>query len=34
MILGSEIAHAYKPQPEAYDRSAALLDVKPRQCSA
>jgi 2-haloacid dehalogenase len=31
-ILGAEIAHAYKPQPEAYDRSAALLDLKPAQC--
>ena len=32
MILGAEIAHAYKPQPEAYDRSAALLDLGPGQC--
>jgi 2-haloacid dehalogenase len=32
MILGAEIAHAYKPQPEAYDRSAALLDLEPGQC--
>jgi 2-haloacid dehalogenase len=32
VILGAEIAHAYKPQPEAYDRSAALLDLKPEQC--
>src|SRR6516225_3352706 len=29
VILGAEVAHAYKPQPEAYDRSAALLDLKP-----
>ena len=32
VILGAEVAHAYKPQPEAYDRSAALLDLKPEQC--
>ena len=32
VILGAEIAHAYKPQPEAYDRSAALLDLRPEQC--
>jgi 2-haloacid dehalogenase len=31
-ILGAEVAHAYKPQPEAYDRTAALLDLKPHQC--
>src|SRR5436309_4679070 len=32
VILGAEVAQAYKPQPEAYDRSAALLDLKPEQC--
>ena len=32
VILGAEVAHAYKPQPEAYDRSAALLDLQPQQC--
>jgi 2-haloacid dehalogenase len=31
-ILGAEVAHAYKPQPEAYDRTAAFLDLKPAQC--
>jgi 2-haloacid dehalogenase len=31
-ILGAEVAHAYKPQPEAYDRTAAFLDLEPRQC--
>ena len=31
-ILGAEFAHAYKPQPEAYDRTAAFLDLKPAQC--
>ena len=32
VILGAEVAHAYKPQPGAYDRTAALLDLKPAQC--
>jgi 2-haloacid dehalogenase len=32
VILGSEIARAYKPSPEAYDRSAAALDLAPGQC--
>jgi 2-haloacid dehalogenase len=32
VILGAEIAHAYKPRPEAYDRAAALLDLEPAQC--
>jgi 2-haloacid dehalogenase len=31
-ILGAEVAHAYKPQPEAYDRTAGFLDLKPEQC--
>ena len=31
-ILGAEVAHAYKPQPEAYDRTAAFLDLEPGQC--
>ena len=31
-ILGAEVAHAYKPQPEAYDRTAAFLDLKPAEC--
>src|SRR5437016_5304315 len=31
-ILGAEVAHAYKPQLEAYDRTAGVLDLKPGQC--
>ena len=31
-ILGAEVAQAYKPLPEAYDRSARLLDLAPGQC--
>lgn len=31
-ILGSEVAQAYKPLPEAYLRSAAALDLAPEQC--
>jgi len=31
-ILGAEVAGAYKPQPEAYLRSAALLDLAPAAC--
>jgi 2-haloacid dehalogenase len=32
VILGAEIAGAYKPLPQAYLRSAALLDLKPGEC--
>jgi 2-haloacid dehalogenase len=32
VILGAEVAGAYKPMPEAYLRSAALLDLQPGQC--
>lgn len=32
VILGSEVARAFKPQPEAYLRSAAALDLAPEQC--
>ncbi|MGH6943859.1 MAG: haloacid dehalogenase type II, partial [Geminicoccaceae bacterium] len=32
VILGAEAAHAYKPLPEAYLGSAALLDLRPDQC--
>ena len=32
VILGAEVARAYKPQPEAYLRSAALLDLPPSAC--
>jgi 2-haloacid dehalogenase len=32
VILGAEVAQAYKPQPEAYDRTARFLDLQPEQC--
>ena len=32
VILGAEIARAYKPEPEAYSRAAALLDLEPGAC--
>jgi 2-haloacid dehalogenase len=32
VILGAEVAGAYKPQPEAYLRTAALLDLPPASC--
>ncbi len=32
MVLGSEVARAYKPMPEAYLRSAAALDLAPAEC--
>jgi 2-haloacid dehalogenase len=31
-ILGAEVARAYKPSPEAYLRSAGLLDLAPSAC--
>jgi 2-haloacid dehalogenase len=31
VILGAEIARAYKPQPEVYLRSAAALKLEPRE---
>jgi 2-haloacid dehalogenase len=31
-ILGAEVAQAYKPQPEAYLRTADVLGLPPRQC--
>jgi 2-haloacid dehalogenase len=31
-VLGAEVAQAYKPQPAAYQRTAALLGLKPQQC--
>src|SRR6185295_5164032 len=31
-VLGAEVARAYKPEPEAYDRTAALLGLDPSQC--
>ena len=32
VILGAEVARAYKPQPEAYLRAAEMLDLRPAQC--
>ena len=32
VILGAEVAQAYKPLPEAYLRSIALLDLAPAEC--
>lgn len=31
-ILGAEVAQAYKPQPEAYLRTADFLGLAPQQC--
>lgn len=31
-ILGAEVARAYKPQPDAYLRSADALGLRPEQC--
>lgn len=31
-VLGAEVAQAYKPQPEAYLRTAAFLGLKPEEC--
>jgi len=32
MVLGAQIAGHYKPQPEAYLNSAAVLDLAPSDC--
>lgn len=32
LVLGAEVAGAYKPQKEAYQRSAMLLGLAPEQC--
>ncbi len=32
MVLGAEVARAYKPQPEAYLRRADCLGLRPEQC--
>ncbi len=32
MILGAEVVKHYKPQPESYLKSAALIDVDPTRC--
>jgi 2-haloacid dehalogenase len=31
-VLGAEVARTYKPQPEAYLTTAALLGLRPDQC--
>ena len=31
-VLGAEVARHYKPQPQAYLTTAALLGLEPRQC--
>ncbi len=31
-VLGAEVARHYKPEPEAYLRTAALLGLRPDQC--
>jgi 2-haloacid dehalogenase len=32
VILGAEVARAYKPQPEAYDAAARMLRLAPGEC--
>lgn len=32
VILGAEVARAYKPQPEAYDSAARMLALQPAEC--
>ena len=32
VVLGAEIARHYKPQPEAYLKSAEILGLEPREC--
>ncbi|HVN00910.1 MAG TPA: haloacid dehalogenase type II [Caulobacteraceae bacterium] len=32
VILGAEVARAYKPQPEAYDSAARMLRLDPAEC--
>jgi 2-haloacid dehalogenase len=32
VVLGAEVAGAYKPQQEAYRNAASLLDLDPSQC--
>ncbi|MEM7043072.1 MAG: haloacid dehalogenase type II [Pseudomonadota bacterium] len=32
VILGAEIAGAYKPDPEAYRRAVSMLDLDPGEC--
>jgi 2-haloacid dehalogenase len=32
VILGAEVARAYKPSPEAYDSAARMLALQPEEC--
>jgi len=32
VVLGAEVAGAYKPEPKAYRNAASLLDLDPSQC--
>ena len=32
VVLGAELARYYKPQPEAYLRSAEILGLEPKEC--
>ena len=32
MVLGAEVVGHYKPQPDSYLKSAAMLDLPPQQC--
>ena len=32
VVLGAEVARAYKPSPEAYQTTARLLDLSPGRC--
>jgi 2-haloacid dehalogenase len=32
VILGAEVSRAYKPTPEAYDRTAGFLQLAPEEC--
>jgi 2-haloacid dehalogenase len=32
VILGAEVARAYKPAAQAYDRTAAILQLEPEEC--
>jgi 2-haloacid dehalogenase len=32
VILGAEVAHCYKPLPDAYLKSAQALGLQPKQC--
>jgi 2-haloacid dehalogenase len=32
VILGAEVARAYKPQPQVYQSAAQMLDLSPAEC--